>query len=210
MSTRKGQAIFVDELLDEGARRAEEDVLKIDPNTKTPIDTLERRLLSERLALSSLVVDDLRKKTNLTCEFDWRRVLETKIDSGVSLQKSFCRLSSICRQGGGGGGGNFDPIIDYRTFQQSMVEKESLELLAHLSRRFAPALQKSLDELQLFPLTQYLFRLRRLSGVAAKKLRVIEASTPALKSSRFLLFDVARKVMGLGLCLLGAKPLAKM
>lgn len=202
MSTRKGQAIFVDDVLDEGARRAEEEILKTDPHTKTPPGIAERRSLAEQLALSCLIVNDLRKRLSLGYEFDWGRVLETKHDSGLTLQKTFCRISSICQ--------NCERTpVDSDVFRRSIDDKEALELIGHVSRKLAPALRRSLDESELYPLTQYLFRLRKLCGTAVRNLRVVDAPSPTLRSSRFLLFNVSRKVLGLGLSLLGARPLTK-
>lgn len=202
MSTRKGNAVFVDDVLDDGIKRAEDDVLKSDANTKTPAGTPERRQLGEQLTLSCLVINDLRDRLAQDYEFDWRRILETKMDGGVALQKSFCRLSSVCER-------RDVSVPDFETFRRSMTEKQATDLIAHVSRRLAPALRKSLNQLELYPLTRHLFKMRKFCGAAARHLRAADAPTPALRSSRFLLFDTARRVLGLGLRLLGAKPLAK-
>ncbi len=85
MSTRKGNVIWLEEVIDEAIKRAEE------INKET----------SKDVAIGALKFNDLKRKSSEDIVFDWDEILNLKGDSGPYLQYSYVRAYSIIEKANG-------------------------------------------------------------------------------------------------------------
>lgn len=85
------------------------------------------------------------------------------------------------------------------------TEPEALELLETLNQ-LDLVLAEAYDQLDPYPLVQFLFRLMHSTNKALKFLRVID-QPPDVKLARTLLFDTARQVLADLMRLIGVTPL---
>ncbi|CAG0914612.1 unnamed protein product [Notodromas monacha] len=89
MSTRRGTAVMLADILDEARDRMEAQQA-ISPNTRaTDAETVET------LGLSCLVINVLAQRRVRDYEFRWEQALASKGDSGVALQYCHARLCSL-------------------------------------------------------------------------------------------------------------------
>ena len=79
MSTRKGNVIWLDDILNEAVTRA----AKINPQS------------AEQVGIGAIKFNDLRRESHQDIVFDWDQVLNLKGDSGPYLQYSAARAKSL-------------------------------------------------------------------------------------------------------------------
>jgi arginyl-tRNA synthetase len=97
MSTRKGNVIWLEEVIDEATKRAEE------INKET----------SKDVAIGALKFNDLKRRSSEDIVFDWDEILNLKGDSGPYLQYSYVRAYSIIEKADGANIKiSFDNVLD--------------------------------------------------------------------------------------------------
>ena len=82
MSTREGNTIWLEDVLDEAVKRAE----AINKET------------AEIVGIGALKFNDLKREAKQDTIFDWNDVLNMKGDSGPYLQYSYARAMSVIRK----------------------------------------------------------------------------------------------------------------
>ena len=92
MSTRKGTAVFLSDILDEG-RELMFERMALSSNTKVENEE-ERLLVSDILATTAVVVNDLKQRRAKNYIFSWEQALHSKGDSGIKLQYTHARFVS--------------------------------------------------------------------------------------------------------------------
>ncbi|XP_037071429.1 probable arginine--tRNA ligase, mitochondrial [Pollicipes pollicipes] len=96
MSTRRGAAVFMHELLDEARERMLERQRRA-PTTDV-LEDPERT--ADVVGTSAVIVNDLRQRRQRDYEFNWEAALQPNGDGGVRLQYLHCRLCSLERRCG--------------------------------------------------------------------------------------------------------------
>ncbi|XP_041109649.1 probable arginine--tRNA ligase, mitochondrial isoform X2 [Polyodon spathula] len=100
MKTRRGDVVFLEDVLDEARARMLQN-MSLSTTTKDledPGDT------AEKVGVSALIVQDFKGPLLSDYKFDWDRVLQSQGDTGVFLQYTHARLCSLARLCGAGGG----------------------------------------------------------------------------------------------------------
>ncbi|XP_014209485.1 probable arginine--tRNA ligase, mitochondrial [Copidosoma floridanum] len=197
MSTRKGTAIFLQDILDETKNVMKEKQLE-SPTTKVNLDYDHPS--TEILGISAVVVNDLRHKRHQDYDFDWDKALDVKGDTGVSMQYAHCRLVSLEKNSGATIASECIP---------SLLQEPVAEDLIFCIGRFDEVLLKSYQELEPYILVHYLFTLSHAIGKALQVLK-IKGEEEELARQRLLLMHSARKVLNHGMRLLGLTPLSEM
>ena len=95
MSTRRGNVVFLEDILDE-AYRTMHDVMKSNPNKYSQIENPEA--VANALAVSAIVVQDFSAKKIKDYEFSMERMTSFEGDTGPFLQYTHVRLCSIARK----------------------------------------------------------------------------------------------------------------
>ncbi|XP_066250533.1 probable arginine--tRNA ligase, mitochondrial [Euwallacea similis] len=196
MSTRKGTAIFLNDILDE----CQEMVLKRQiesPTTKVPISDEET---SDILGVSCVIINDLKQRRQKDYEFSWDRVLQVKGDTGVKLQYTHCRLHSLEQNFGG------KPA---ELCNAEILKEDEVTVLLKEMARFQEVLHVANEQLEACVLVTYLFHLCNHVSKTLKHLKV-KGADPEVAAQRLLLFNTAREVLKNGMIVLGLKPLNKM
>ncbi|GIY90823.1 probable arginine--tRNA ligase, mitochondrial [Caerostris darwini] len=195
-STRKGTAVFLNDILDEAKERTLEG-MKNSPNTKVT-ENLEQ--VAGVLGASSLIVNDFSMRRKRDYPFNWDKILNMKSNSGITLQYCHARLNNLKENCGI----DLSPGCEF----SYLSEPEALSLIHHLAK-FEEAVYFAYTELEPCILVHYLFSLSQEVGRALKALKV-KGSHPCIAEARLLLFHSAHLVMRKGLQLLGVTPLDKM
>jgi arginyl-tRNA synthetase len=196
MSSRKGSAVYLDDLLDEAIDRARAEVR----TRRQDLPPEELETIAIAVAASAVRYQILRVAPEKTVTFRWEDALSFEGRSGPFLQYSYARASSILRKGGASEGPwNYDAA--------QLGDPESLALLRVLSR---------------LPGTiAYAARTGHVHTVAGFAHEVAEGfnrfyekvpvlSADAARSSRLALVAATRGTLGQLLELVGVTPLETM
>ena len=93
MSTRRGQVVFLEEVLDEAVARAERMIA--DKNPELP----NRKEVAEVIGVGAVVFGDLKHRRMLEIDFNLEEAISFDGETGPYLQYTFARASSLLRKG---------------------------------------------------------------------------------------------------------------
>ncbi|KAI8060155.1 hypothetical protein BC940DRAFT_264248 [Gongronella butleri] len=215
MSTRKGNVVFLQQILDQAksAMRVnmEQDTRKYDElraegiavpcNGSRLFGDAAVDYVADKLGASAVIIQDLAAKRVKNYDFAWDRMLQARGYTGVFLQFTHARLCGIERHAGI----PVEPIDDI----SSLVASDAAIDLALTISQYPDILQQACDAMEPSTLVQYLFRLAHSVGQAATSLHVKNEPDLAVAKARLLLFASARTTLANGLGLLGIKPLER-
>ncbi|XP_042224146.1 probable arginine--tRNA ligase, mitochondrial isoform X2 [Homarus americanus] len=197
MSTRKGTAIFLQDLLDE----AQEIMMQKQQETETTRDDvrLSGAETAGRVATSCVLIGDMKQRRQRDYVFSWDKALQSRGDTGVKLQYVHCRLLSL----EGNCGVDYNPEAN----TSCLTEPQALTLIMEIAR-FDEVLVQTYRELEPCILVSYLFKLCGTINNAIKLLQVKSAPLEVAEA-RLALFMAARHTLAAGMNILGVKPLSK-
>ncbi|MGL4393187.1 MAG: arginine--tRNA ligase [Fusobacteriaceae bacterium] len=197
-STRKGNIIKLEDLLDEGKRRAYEVVNEKNPNLLEE----EKENIAEIVGIGAIKYADLSQNRQSTIVFEWDKVLNFEGNTGPYLQYSYARIKSILRKAEEAG-----KKLDEKS--EIIFENELERILAHQVTLFNNSVLKSIETWRPNLIADYLFEL-------SKKFNSFYNSCPILNQedktlySRLLLSKIVAETIKIGLELLGIKTLERM
>ncbi|XP_063168363.1 probable arginine--tRNA ligase, mitochondrial [Candoia aspera] len=197
MKTRKGEVVFLEDVLNETCSMVSERRA----STKTTKECDDPSETAERIGLAALIIQDFKGLLSSDYQFNWDHVLQSKGDTGVFLQYTHARLHSleeIC------GPVNHGAPMNTACLQDPLA----ISLLQHLLR-YDEIVYQSSQDLQPKHIVNYLFKLSHLVSAAHRNLPV-KGSALELAQARLCLFHAARSVLANGLKLLGITPVDKM
>ncbi|XP_037750374.1 probable arginine--tRNA ligase, mitochondrial isoform X1 [Chelonia mydas] len=196
MKTRKGEVVFLEDVLNEARSRMLQNMAaaKTTKELENPLET------AEKIGLAALIIQDFKGLLSSDYQFSWDRVLQSRGDTGVFLQYTHARLHSLeqmCRDG---------QSTDINT--ACLQDPQAISVLQHLLS-YDEVLYKSSEDLQPKHIVSYLLTLSHLAAVAHKTLPV-KGSAPEQAQARLRLFQAARSVLANGMKLLGITPVSQM
>uniref|UniRef100_A0A8D0G6D0 Probable arginine--tRNA ligase, mitochondrial n=1 Tax=Sphenodon punctatus TaxID=8508 RepID=A0A8D0G6D0_SPHPU len=196
MKTRKGEVIFLEDVLDEARSRMLQNMAsaKTSKELENPLET------AERVGLAAIIIQDFRGLLSSDYQFSWDHVLQSRGDTGVFLQYTHARLHSLEQLCGIRQTTDINPAC--------LQDPRAITVLQHLLR-YDEVLYKSSADLQPKHIVSFLLTLSHLAAVAHKTLPV-KGSIPELAEARLCLFQAIRSVLGNGMKLLGITPVTKM
>jgi arginyl-tRNA synthetase len=198
MSTRKGEVVLLEDVLDEAAAKAtdkiEENVAagKLDPE-------VDREALAEAVGIGALIANDLKHRRERDIHFDWDQALQFDGETGPYLQYTYARIKGIMRKAGREG----DADVNF----SDLTEPETRALTRALAD-FQDAVEKSFQENEPSYITTYLFDLTKAFNTFYNRHRVVGSGDK--ESARLLLVSCTGRVIRNGLTLLGIPVLERM
>ncbi|NXC79804.1 SYRM protein, partial [Cercotrichas coryphoeus] len=196
MKTRKGEVIFLEDVLNEVRSR----MLQNMTSTKTTKEIQDPVETAEKVGLAALIIQDFRGLLSSDYQFSWDRALQSRGDTGVFLQYTHARLHSLEQMHGNA------ELTDVNV--ACLQEPDAISVLQHLLR-YDEVLYRSSQDLQPKHIVSYLLTLSHLAAVAHKTLPV-KGSAPDVAQARLCLFHAARSVLANGMKLLGITPVTQM
>jgi arginyl-tRNA synthetase len=195
MSTRKGNVVFLNEVLDEAVSRVFEKMSE--DSSRSNIDI---KKVSKEVGIGGIVFGDLKNLRTSDYNFDWNEVLNTKGFTGIGVQYAHARCCSILNKGGGA------PQIGNVDFSL-LTAPEEIALVKDIAR-IPGAVEEAEKELEPSKLARALYEVAKTwnryqqTGNSDKSLRII-AEDINLKDARLALVDAVRISLKKGLELLG-------
>lgn len=195
MSTRKGNVVFLADVLDEARERA---LAKMREASDERVDDIEA--VAEQVGVGGVVFGDLKNLRTTDYTFDWEEILNTRGFSGICVQYAHARCRSILRKGGGAPApGDVDWSL--------LAADEEVALVKELAR-IPGAVIAAGAELEPSRLARAVYEAARAwnryqqVGSADRGLRVLCDDAP-LRAARLALVDAVRIALRRGLELLG-------
>ncbi|MBU0456759.1 MAG: arginine--tRNA ligase [Nanoarchaeota archaeon] len=193
MSTRKGNVIFLEEVLDKAITLAEKIIEEKNPNLEN------KKEVAKIVGVGAIIFGDLSNDRIRNIDFDWNRMLSFDGETAPYLQYTHARACSILRKANKELGLNVSVKINFETFNQ----EEELAVIKSLYN-FPEILVKVVQSYKPHHLAQYLISLAQAFNEFYHKCPVISDQKHTMKA-RLLLVDSVRQVLLNGLDLLGIK-----
>ncbi|XP_003743474.2 probable arginine--tRNA ligase, mitochondrial [Galendromus occidentalis] len=201
LSTREGQVVLLQEVLDEAARRALES-MKIAQTTKVAGEEMEKTAFD--LGLSALFVKTMdSRRLGRTAPFNWETCFSWKGNSGIALQYAHARICTLLETNKG-----VEPKFHEDQLCKLLEDPNIREAILHLAR-FDECLLRSDTSLESCELVLYLFQLRHVINRTFKSARVKDEILQ-LAEMRLLVLVRLQEALAEGLRLLGLRPVKKM
>ena len=196
MSTRKGQVVLLEDVLDEAKSRAKEKV--IENQQAGRIHTGDADQLAEQVGLAAIVFGDLKNRRTTDYTFDWEEVLNFEGHTGPYLQYAHARACSILRRGGSAPG----------EAGASLLILPEEQTLVRLVAKFPIAAMEAVEAHEPSVVSRYLLDLAAAFskwftlGNQERDKRVL-VEDEALRRARLQLTEAVRLTLAAGLKLLG-------
>jgi arginyl-tRNA synthetase len=195
MSTRKGNVVFLEEVLDEARERALAKMREGEADRE-----IDPEAVSEQVGVGGVVFGDLKNLRTSDYTFDWEDILNPKGFTGVCVQYAHARCCSILRKGGGAPDqGGVDP--------SALAAPEEAALVKEIAR-IPAAVAEAADALEPSRLARAAYEAARAwnryqqAGNADRGLRIL-VDDERLRLARLALVDATRVALKKGLDLLG-------
>jgi arginyl-tRNA synthetase len=196
MSTRKGSAVWLDQLLEEAVERARHEVLE----RREDLAEADVERIAEAVATGAIRYQIVRVAPEKPVVFRWEEALSFEGRSGPFVQYSYARASSVLRKSGEAGG----PFEFHADRLKEPDELELVRVIARLPRTVAYAARSG--------------HVQAIAGYAhdlADQFNRFYHAVPVLRSgderqSRLALVAAARQALGNTLDLLGVARLESM
>lgn len=208
MSTRKGEAVWLEAVLDEARDRAARfRVQRAEASARgaNGIPVSEADTVSEAVGQAALLYFDVSSRRMTDVSFDWDAVLQFEGNTGPYLQYAYARMSGIFRKAAGLGLVAIDEPGDLAT-----LGADEEWLLVQKLRGYSGAVRRAADLREPFEIAHYLYELASVFNAFYNKHAVLDASEPARSRARLTLVRSTQSVLRSGLQLLGIRALEQM
>ena len=205
LSTRKGNMVYLESLLDEAVSRARAVVDQKNPE----LGDAERAAVAEAVGVGAVIYNDLYQDPRRNISLDWGRMLATEGNSATYLQCSHARCRSILRRAEEGGEGGEGEEGGEGADLTLLIHPSETRLLKHLAR-LPEAVREAGARYASFVIADWCYTTAREFGVFFEQCPVLKAETPELRAARLELVAVTAMALKNGLALLGIKAPERM
>jgi arginyl-tRNA synthetase len=189
LSTRRGNMVYLETLLDEAHRRAR---ALIDAS-ETDASDAERDEIAEAVGLGAVIYNDLHQGTRRNITLDWDRMLALEGNSAPYIQYMYARCRSILRRAGDAVP-DFDPAVLTHPSEQALIKQ-----LAKLPQ----AVREAGAELAPQTVAGWCYETARALAAFYRDCHVLNAETDSLRDARLAVVAATAQSLRNGLGLLG-------
>jgi len=200
MSSRKGNAVSADWLLDEMSKRAKT-IIK-HSKTERGLSKKEQESIAEGVGMGAIKYGFLKVGRTTDIQFSMKEALALEGDSGPYLQYTFARCQSILRK-------SKSQSSKFKIENYSDISKEELDVL-RVAYKFPEVMQEAVEKFSPNFVCNYVFDLAQKYNTFYNSHRVLEAETKETKEFRLLLTAATAQLIQNSLTLLGIKSLKRM
>ncbi|EFO79924.1 arginyl-tRNA synthetase [Oscillochloris trichoides DG-6] len=197
LSTRRGNMVYLESLLDEAVARA----LAVVEQKSPDLPAEEKQAVAEAVGVGAVVYNDLYQDTKRNITLDWDRMLATEGNSATYLQYSHARCGSILRRGAADGHDLAHVAL--------LTHPSEVRLIKHLAR-LPDALREAGSRYAPFVIADWCYTTAREFGVFFEQCPVLKAEQVELRSARLALVAATARALKVGLGLLGIQAPERM
>ncbi len=195
MSSRKGDVVFLEELLNQAVKRTRQIIEEKNPD----LDNKDE--VSEAVGIGAVIFGDLRNNRVKDVVFEWDEILNFEGETGPYVQYTHARACSILRK-----------ADDNAPFEYAdlglLKEPEELAVIRAIAD-FPGEIALAAEYYEPSIVARALIRIASDFNSFYQKHRVL-VDEKSLRQARLQLIDCARNVLSVGLGLLGMKAIEKM
>ena len=198
MSTREGNIVKLEELLNEAIERAKEIIEQKNPELEN------KEEVAKKVGIGAIIFNDLSNSRVKDEVFDWNNILNFQGETGPYIQYTYVRTKSVLEKAGikidniSFNMLNFDSLED--TYSQNIIKLlyDFHNILVQVTEKNEPSI-----------LSRYLIELAKAYSVFYNENRIMVEDT-SIKNSRIYLTFAVEKVLKIGANLLGIEMPEKM
>lgn len=206
MSTRKGNVIWLEEVLNTARDKA----AQIIQNRQ---DIVDKELTAEKIGIGALIWNDLKRSYIHRITFDWDEILNLQGNSGPYLQYSYVRCQGVIEKFQADIAIPLRTLIDNKAYFEKNWQKEQLNILRNLYH-YSEVVVKAAQELAPHHLATYLFELAQAFNAWYSKGQFVSSQLwqdqPDQVAKNILVVAATAQVLADGLQLLGIQTVDKM
>ena len=202
MSTRRGNVIWLEDVLSEAISHARKLQKKENPD-------FDEDKLAEIVGIGALKWNDLKRDSKQDIIFDWDDILNMEGNSGPYLQYAYARTQSVLRKAEGEGQRVETDVASSKYKVASINYEQEEELLMRLLYRFEETVIEAAEKYSPNILCNYLFILAQTFNLFYQKHQILNSEYDT-KDFRLALTEVVGKTINKGLNLLGIKAPERM
>lgn len=194
LSTRKGEVIFLEDLLNKAVLKAKEVIDEKNPNLENKDE------VAKKVGIGSIIFTYLKNSREKDIVFNWSEMLSFDGETGPYVQYTYARAKSILRK--------FEEAsseIDY----SKLNSEEEFELVKKL-QGFNEAILNAIDKLEPFIVTRYVIDVAKAFNKFYNSCNIINTEDIGLKNARMMLVKASSIVIKNALNLLGINTVEKM
>lgn len=188
MSSRKGQVIKLDDVLNEAVETVGKRILEKNPLIKNKDE------ISEVVGVGAVVFNDLLNDRVKDVEFDWKKVTDFEGDSGPYVQYSVVRCKSILNKAG-----------EFKSTFSKALDHESEINLINLLFEYEQTLKVSFETFKPNYLATFLLDVSKAFSSFYNNCPILSIEDEKLKESRLHLVELTLKFLTKGLGVLNIK-----
>lgn len=194
LSTRKGEVVFLEDVLNKAVLKAKEVIDEKNPNLE------DKDEVAKKVGIGSIVFTYLKNSREKDIVFNWNEMLSFDGETGPYVQYTYARAKSILRKFG-----EISSEIDY----SKLTSEEEFELVKKL-QGFNEAILNAIDKLEPFIVTRYAIDVAKAFNKFYNSCNIINTEDIGLKNARMMLVKASSVVIKNALNLLGIKTVEKM
>ncbi len=194
LSTRKGDVIFLEDLLNQSIEKTREII-----NEKSP-DLKDKETVAKKIGVGAMIFTYLKNNRERDIIFDWDEILSFEGETGPYIQYSYARGKSILRKAD-----NIEGQPDY----SKLNSKEEFELVKLLAG-FKNSIDLSIDKLEPSIVTRYVIEVAKAFNKFYNSCNILNTEDTATKDARLKLVEAACTVIKNALYLIGVDVVEKM
>jgi arginyl-tRNA synthetase len=193
-STRSGNAVYLEELLNESVVKALEVINEKNPNLEN------KEEVAKKIGIGSIVFTYLKNNREKDIIFDWKEMLNFEGETGPYTQYTYARGKSILRKAGEVSGS-----IDF----SKITTPEEFELVKLISR-LQDAILMAIDKLEPSILTRHVIEIAKAFNKFYNAHSIMNAAEVEVKKARLKLVEATCQAIKNGLNLIGLEVVEKM
>jgi len=193
-STREGNVIPLERLLDEAVTRAK----KVLDETSPEMPDGRKKEVAEAVGIGAVKYADLSQNPQSLVTFTWEKALALDGNSGPYLQYAYARIASVLDKYG-----ERFPGMDLQSFPVSVSEQVERTLVLHLLR-FGETVRRAAEAYKPSVLCDYLYELAGVYSSFYQNVPFLKADE-GVRESRVRICGITASVLGTGLKLLGIR-----
>jgi arginyl-tRNA synthetase len=190
ISTRRGNMVFLEEVLDQAVELTGAIIEKKNP------DLENKQSIARQVGISAVIFADLDSRRTRDVVFDWDEALNFDGETGPYVQYTHARFCSILRR--------YGKSVDFGVDLTVLGEDAEMRVARQLAR-FPACLEQACSENEPSLVSTYLIELATAANKFYNELPVLSGEDQALIKARVVLVEGIRTVLRRGLALLGMK-----
>lgn len=195
LSTRKGDVVLLEDLLNETKKKTLGIINEKNPNLE------DKKEVAKKLGIGAVIFAYLKNNREKDIVFDWNDMLSFEGETGPYVQYTYARGKSILRKAEGIRSNN----VDY----SKLKTKEEFELVKTLEG-FNEAIILAIDKLEPSIVTRYVIEVAKSFNKFYNSNSILNIEDEDLKNARLNIVEATCIVLNSGLKLLGVETVEKM